>query len=160
MEFRKCSIEGISYGGDVNAIVRVASHIMNINIENYRFNLDGEDFEPRDSIEMHEICPDQDNEVKNSIFDDAKTMRNLGSGAIKGFNFRDDRLMNKMWVHGSNVWDMMMFFRVMALCHTGIPIENGEETGSHKLKYEAESPEEVTFLIAAQEFGFQFCKRT
>ncbi|CAH1442208.1 unnamed protein product [Lactuca virosa] len=79
MEFRKCSIEGISYGGDVNAIVRVASHIMNINIENYRFNLDGEDFEPRDSIEMHEICPDQDNEVKNSIFDDAKTMRNLGS---------------------------------------------------------------------------------
>ncbi|CAH1415134.1 unnamed protein product [Lactuca virosa] len=157
MEFRKCSIEGISYGGDVNAIVRAASHRMNINIESYRFNIDGEDSTPRDSIEMHEIYSDQDNEVKNSVLDDAKSMRNLG---IKGFNFRDDRLMNKMWVHGSNVWDMMMFFRVMALCHTGIPVENGEETGSHKLKYEAESPEEVTFLIAAQEFGFQFCKRT
>ncbi|CAI9274898.1 unnamed protein product [Lactuca saligna] len=157
MEFRKCSIEGISYGGDVNAIVRAASHRMNINIESYRFNIDAEDSTPRDSIEMHEICTDQDNEVHNSVLDDAKTTRNLG---IKGFNFRDDRLMNKMWVHGSNVWDMMMFFRVMALCHTGIPVENGEETGSHKLKYEAESPEEVTFLIAAQEFGFQFCKRT
>ncbi|KAL7602775.1 hypothetical protein Lser_V15G15756 [Lactuca serriola] len=81
IEFRKCSIEGISYGVDVNAIVRAASHRMNINIDSYRFNLVGEDSEPRDSIEMHEIFPDQDNEVKNNIFDDAKTMRNLGSGA-------------------------------------------------------------------------------
>ncbi|CAH1428136.1 unnamed protein product [Lactuca virosa] len=66
MEFKKCSIEGISYGVDVNAIVHATSHRMNINIDSYRFNLDGEDFEPRDSIEMHEICPDQDNEVKKS----------------------------------------------------------------------------------------------
>ncbi|KAI3501644.1 hypothetical protein L1887_29567 [Cichorium endivia] len=159
MEFRKCSIEGISYGGNVTEIVRAASQRMNIDIESYRFNLDGDESTPRDSIEMHEICPDQNSETKDSL-DDLQTMRNLGSIAIKGFNFRDDRLMNKMWVHGSNIWDKMMFFRVMALCHTGIPVENGEHTDNHKLKYEAESPEEVTFLIAAQEFGFRFFKRT
>ncbi|KAI3728061.1 hypothetical protein L6452_16689 [Arctium lappa] len=156
MEFRKCSIEGISYGGDVNEIVRAASQRMNIDIESYRFNLDGADSTPRDSIEMVEISSDQNKIDLNA----EKGIQNLGVMAIKGFNFRDDRLMNKMWLHGSNVWDMIMFFRVMALCHTGIPVENGEETSSHKLKYEAESPEEVTFLIAAQEFGFQFCRRT
>ena len=52
---------------------------------------------------------------------------------------------------------MTMFFRVMALCHTGIVVET---EGSHTFQYEAESPEEVTFLAAAQEFGFQFWKRT
>ncbi|KVH95088.1 HAD-like domain-containing protein [Cynara cardunculus var. scolymus] len=156
MEFRKCSIEGITYGGDVNEIVRAASQRMNIDIESYRFNLDGADSTPRDSIEMVEISSDQNKIDLNT----EKGIQNLGVTAIKGFNFIDDRLMNKRWLHGSNVWDMIMFFRVMALCHTGIPVENCEGTTSHKLKYEAESPEEVTFLIAAQEFGFQFCRRT
>lgn len=45
----------------------------------------------------------------------------------------------------------------MSLCHTGIPVEGDQ---NHKLKYEAESPEEVSFLIAAQEFGFQFFQRS
>ncbi|KAK9052922.1 hypothetical protein SSX86_029552 [Deinandra increscens subsp. villosa] len=158
MEFRKCSIEGVSYGGDVNEIVRAASQRMNIDIQSYRFNLDGDDSTPRDSMETVEISSDHVNESKNSILDGEHDMKNLGG--IKGFNFGDKRLMNKMWIHGSNVWDMMMFFRVMALCHTGIPVENEGQSGNHRLKYEAESPEEVTFLIAAQEFGFQFCRRT
>ncbi|XP_076912027.1 putative phospholipid-transporting ATPase 4 [Bidens hawaiensis] len=160
MEFRKCSIEGVSYGGDVNEIVRAASQRMNIDINSYRYNLDGDESTPRDSIEMVEMSSDQVVELKNSILDGEHDMKNVGVTGIKGFNFRDKRLMNRMWVHGSNVWDMMMFFKVMCLCHTGIPIENDEQEGSYKLKYEAESPEEVTFLIAAQEFGFQFCKRT
>ncbi|KAD3641546.1 hypothetical protein R6Q59_004164 [Mikania micrantha] len=160
MEFRKCSIEGTSFGGDVNEIVRAASQRMNIDIESFRFNLEGDDSTPRDSMEMVEISSDNVNGSKNSILDGEHDIKNLGGTGIKGFNFRDKRLMNKMWVNRSNVWDIMMFFRVMALCHTGIPVENEEQSGSHKLKYEAESPEEVTFLIAAQEFGFQFCRRT
>ncbi|KAG2689641.1 hypothetical protein I3760_09G147800 [Carya illinoinensis] len=76
---------------------------------------------------------------------------------IKGFNFRDDRLMNNRWIHRSNLYDVIMFFRVMALCHTGIPVEANQ---TDKLKYEAESPEEVAFLVASQEFAFQFFRRT
>nr|KAJ0215103.1 hypothetical protein LSAT_V11C300119910 [Lactuca sativa] len=45
----------------------------------------------------------------------------------------------------------------MALCHTGIAVET---EGINKLHYEAESPKEVTFLYVAQEFGYQFWKRT
>ena len=65
--------------------------------------------------------------------------------------------MNKNWIHGSNLLEITMFFRVMALCHTGIPVEDDK---TNKLRYEAESPEEVAFLITSQEFGFQFCRRT
>ncbi|KAG0500498.1 hypothetical protein HPP92_000570 [Vanilla planifolia] len=45
----------------------------------------------------------------------------------------------------------------LAVCHTAIP-ELNEETGS--FNYEAESPDEGAFLVAAREFGFEFFKRT
>ncbi|KAK3432485.1 hypothetical protein EUGRSUZ_E04363 [Eucalyptus grandis] len=51
----------------------------------------------------------------------------------------------------------MVACRLMALCHPGIPIEDDR---ADKLKFEAESPDEVAFLITYQEFSFQFCKRT
>ncbi|PWA36804.1 P-type ATPase, HAD-like domain protein [Artemisia annua] len=133
MEFRKCSIDGISYGDNVDEeIVGAAPH------------------DPAgQNIEMGEISSHPITETK-------KSAANLGETNIRGFNFRDARFTNNTWLHGSDVWDIMMFLRLMALCHTGIPV-NDEQP---KLTYEAESPEEVTFLIAAQEFGFQFCRRT
>ncbi|KAK4361406.1 hypothetical protein RND71_020358 [Anisodus tanguticus] len=166
MEFRKCSIEGISYGGEITEIDLAASRRMNIEVERYRFSLGGYDPSGR-SLEMFEFSMadqaaekmvlglEQGTETPNTTTPRNSITRR--DSIIKGFNFRDDRLMDKMWINRSNVSDMMMFFRVMALCHTGIPIEDEK---SEKLKYEAESPEEVSFLIAAQEFGFKFCSRT
>lgn len=164
MEFRKCSIEGISYGGDTTEIDLAASRRMNIEVERYRFSLDGSDSTSR-SMEMFEISAENSSADKVNLAND---MENFGAGNsgysgpgkeadIKGFNFRDGRLLRKLWIHRSEISNMMMFFRVMALCHTGIPIEDSQ---SGKLKYEAESPEEVCFLIAAQEFGFIFSQRT
>uniref|UniRef100_A0A803MXJ7 Phospholipid-transporting ATPase n=1 Tax=Chenopodium quinoa TaxID=63459 RepID=A0A803MXJ7_CHEQI len=49
------------------------------------------------------------------------------------------------------------FFRVMAICHTVIPVMD-EETGS--LSYEAESPDEAALVISARELGFEFYERT
>lgn len=76
---------------------------------------------------------------------------------IKGFNFEDDRIMNGNWTQEPNSGTILMFFRILALCHTAIP-ELNEETGG--FTYEAESPDEGSFLVAAREFGFEFCKRT
>ncbi|CBI34914.3 unnamed protein product, partial [Vitis vinifera] len=46
------------------------------------------------------------------------------------------------------------FFRVLAICHTAIPdINEGE------ISYEAESPDEAAFVIAARELGFEFFSR-
>ncbi|KAE9467934.1 hypothetical protein C3L33_00154, partial [Rhododendron williamsianum] len=50
---------------------------------------------------------------------------------------------------------ILLFFRILAICHTAIP-EANEETGG--FNYEAESPDEGAFLVAAREFGFEFVK--
>ncbi|WVZ19746.1 hypothetical protein V8G54_007068 [Vigna mungo] len=72
---------------------------------------------------------------------------------IKGFNFTDERIMNGNWVNEP----FADFFRLLAICHTAIP-EVDEETGN--VSYEAESPDEAAFVIAAGEVGFKFYKRT
>nr|DAD18655.1 TPA_asm: hypothetical protein HUJ06_020118 [Nelumbo nucifera] len=64
--------------------------------------------------------------------------------------------MDGNWLKEPNS-DTILFFRILALCHTTIPKLN-EETGS--FNYEAESLDEGAFLVADREFGFEFCKRT
>ena len=166
MEFRKCSIAGISYGGDVNEVDLAASKRINADMERYQFSFARSD-SITESFEMLEFSV-ADISIQKAALGGKEDIDNLLTGnsrishagkesVIKGFNFKDDRLTGKSWIWTSNSYDMTMFFRVMALCHTGIPIEE-DQTG--KLKYEAESPEEVAFLIASQEFGFKFLRRT
>ncbi|KAJ0785150.1 putative P-type phospholipid transporter [Helianthus annuus] len=89
---------------------------------------------------------------------EAVTVSKESSGiSIKGFSFEDSRLMNGNWAREANPDVLLLFFRVLALCHTAIP-EFNEETDSYS--YEAESPDEGAFLVAAREFGFEFCRRT
>ncbi|KAJ6718673.1 PHOSPHOLIPID-TRANSPORTING ATPASE 9-RELATED [Salix purpurea] len=76
---------------------------------------------------------------------------------IKGFNFKDERIMDGNWVHEPQARIIEKFFRLLAICHTAIP-DVDEETG--KISYEAESPDEAAFVIAAREIGFEFYKRT
>lgn len=76
---------------------------------------------------------------------------------IKGFNFMDERIMNGNWVRQPNANIIQDFLRVLAVCHTAIP-EVDEST--HKVSYEAESPDEAAFVVAAREFGFEFYERT
>ncbi|XP_017975348.1 PREDICTED: probable phospholipid-transporting ATPase 8 [Theobroma cacao] len=75
--------------------------------------------------------------------------------SVKGFNFRDERIMNGQWVKEPHSDVIQKFFRVLATCHTAVPekIESGE------IVYEAESPDEAAFVIAAKEVGFQFFVR-
>ncbi|CAA7036333.1 unnamed protein product [Microthlaspi erraticum] len=77
--------------------------------------------------------------------------------AVKGFNFRDERVMNGNWVKEMDAVVIQKFFRLLAVCHTVIP-EVHEVTG--KISYEAESPDEAAFVIAARELGFEFFVRT
>ena len=167
MEFRKCSIAGVSYGGDTNEIDLEASKRMNaIDTEALKFSNENVDtrslsfgrfeFSVADIGTQMTVLGSKKSSQKTCKEDSGMSSSRKVSN-IKGFNFRDDRIMNKKWIRNSNAFDMTMFFRVMALCHTGIPVE---DESSDKLKYEAESPEEVAFLIASQEFGFQFFQRT
>ncbi|XP_014509126.1 phospholipid-transporting ATPase 10-like [Vigna radiata var. radiata] len=77
--------------------------------------------------------------------------------SIKGFNFMDERIMNGNWIKEPNSNVIQNFLRLLAVCHTAIP-EVDEVTG--KVSYEAESPDEAAFVIAARELGFEFYERT
>ncbi|KAK1280746.1 putative phospholipid-transporting ATPase 9 [Acorus gramineus] len=77
--------------------------------------------------------------------------------AVKGFNFKDERVMNGNWINEPHADVIQKFFCLLAICHTAIP-EVDEESG--KISYEAESPDEAAFVIAARELGFQFYQRT
>ncbi|KAK4399890.1 putative phospholipid-transporting ATPase 9 [Sesamum angolense] len=79
------------------------------------------------------------------------------NSSVKGFNFDDDRIMNGHWVNEPHSDVIQKFFRLLAICHTAIP-DIDENTG--KVTYEAESPDEAAFVIAARELGFEFFKRT
>ncbi|KAK8940236.1 putative phospholipid-transporting ATPase 9 [Platanthera guangdongensis] len=77
--------------------------------------------------------------------------------SVKGFNFSDDRIMNGNWVNEPHSDVVQKFFRLLAICHTAIPEVN---EALENITYEAESPDEAAFVIAAREIGFQFYKRT
>ncbi|CAN6714240.1 unnamed protein product [Malus baccata var. baccata] len=82
---------------------------------------------------------------------------NEAKSTIKGFNFMDERIMNGKWVNEPRADVIQKFLQLLAICHTAIP-EVDEETG--RVSYEAESPDEAAFVIAAREFGFEFYERT
>ncbi|OMO51953.1 Cation-transporting P-type ATPase [Corchorus capsularis] len=77
--------------------------------------------------------------------------------SVKGFNFVDERMMNGNWRNEPRPDVIQKFLRLLAICHTAIP-EVDEETG--KILYEAESPDEAAFVVAARELGFEFYERT
>ena len=90
-------------------------------------------------------------QLNDDVNDDDSTL------AVKGYNFEDERITNGYWIHEPHSDVIQMFFRLLAICHTAIP-DVDEETG--KVTYEAESPDEAAFVIAARELGFEFYKRT
>ncbi|KVH97516.1 Cation-transporting P-type ATPase [Cynara cardunculus var. scolymus] len=77
--------------------------------------------------------------------------------SVKGYNFEDERITNRRWVHEPHSDVIQKFFRLLAICHTAIP-DVDEDT--RNVTYEAESPDEAAFVIAARELGFEFYKRT
>ncbi|KAI4387562.1 hypothetical protein MLD38_005384 [Melastoma candidum] len=126
MEFIKCTVAGIAYGRGITEVER--------------------------AIDRKKGSPLRNDGVNG----DVDLLSSNAKSSIKGFNFRDDRIMNGNWVNEDNADVIQKFFRVLALCHTAIP-EVDEETG--KVSYEAESPDEAAFVIAAREIGFEFYQR-
>lgn len=93
---------------------------------------------------------------RGEILDEQRDIDSVESREpVKGFNFRDERIMNQQWVHEPCPDYIEKFFRVLALAHTAVP----EVLYLGKIFYEAESPDEAAFVIAAREVGFQFLKK-
>lgn len=132
MEFVKCSIGGIPYGRGMTEVEKALA----------RRGENGE------SEVVDGVSSDFSGQNSDAV-DSQKP--------IKGFNFRDERIMNGRWVNEPRPDIIQRFFRVLAICHTAIPDVDKE---SGEISYEAESPDEAAFVIAARELGFEFFART
>ncbi|PWZ06246.1 putative phospholipid-transporting ATPase 9 [Zea mays] len=126
MEFIKCSIAGTAYGKGVTEVERAMAMRKGASL---------------------------DDDIENGDYKDKK---NHNSPHVKGFNFKDPRIMDGNWIHEPNKDMIRDFFRLLAICHTCI----AEIDENEKVSYEAESPDEAAFVIAARELGFEFYKRS
>jgi phospholipid-translocating ATPase len=133
MEFIKCSVAGVAYGRVVTEVEQAIGSISN------------------SSPMIHEHV----NRLERVTVDTKEAHDR--KEPIKGFNFVDERIMNGNWVNEPRADVIQKFFRLLAVCHTAIP-EVDDETG--RVTYEAESPDEAAFVIAAREVGFTFYKRS
>ncbi|XP_072972550.1 probable phospholipid-transporting ATPase 8 [Typha angustifolia] len=130
MEFLKCSIAGVAYGSGSSEVGKVLGG-----------GKDGE-------LLQQKGLPSSFKGHNHST---------VPIRPVKGFNFTDDRLMNGQWVKEPHSEVIQNFFRVLAICHTAIPVVNKK---SVEISYEAESPDEAAFVTAARELGFEFFQRT
>ncbi|XP_068651684.1 probable phospholipid-transporting ATPase 4 [Aristolochia californica] len=155
MDFLKCSITGVSYGFRSSEVEIAAAKLIaaDLNGQNPQVSVPVES--PRDGASWAETGTSLTEIALDSGL--SPKVEKSQKPQIKGFSFEDDRLMGGNWLREVNSDVILLFCRILALCHTAIP-ELNEETGS--FNYEAESPDEGAFLVAAREFGFEFCKRT
>ncbi|KAK6268217.1 hypothetical protein QUC31_012377 [Theobroma cacao] len=145
MDFLRCSIAGTAYGVRSSEVELAAAQQMAIDLE---------DQDVERSTVSRQKGKQQEIELETVVT--SKDEKNYKS-PIKGFSFEDSRIMKGNWLKEPKADIIKLFFRTLAICHTAIP-ELNEETGSYT--YEAESPDEGAFLVAAREFGFEFFKRT
>lgn len=130
MEFLKCSIAGVDYGSASVEVEKPVTIGTDVGVLKLQDSLA--------TLEGH--------------VDTATTRK-----SVKGFNFTDDRLLQGQWVKAAHPDIIQMFFRVLAICHSAVPALNSK---SGEVSYEAESPDEAAFVVAARELGFEFYKRT
>ncbi|XP_058179780.1 probable phospholipid-transporting ATPase 4 isoform X2 [Rhododendron vialii] len=143
MDFLKCSIAGMAYGTRFSEVELAAARQMALNVDNQVFESTPKSGMDVSEIELETVVTCKDEKYQKP--------------PINGFSFEDSRLMYGNWSKEPNADVILLFFRILAICHTAIP-EANEKTGG--FTYEAESPDEGAFLVAAREFGFEFCKRT
>ncbi|KAK9104462.1 hypothetical protein Scep_021306 [Stephania cephalantha] len=131
MEFVKCTIAGTAYGHGVTEVESAMARRRN-----------GGSLEIED--QLSNLTGDKGDGVDLTK-------------SIKGFNFLDERIMNGNWVKEPHSDVIRLFFFILATCHTVIP-EVDKESGD--IHYEAESPDEAAFVVAAREIAFEFYERT
>ncbi|AES67819.1 putative phospholipid-translocating ATPase [Medicago truncatula] len=154
MDFLKCSIAGTSYGVRSSEVELAAAKQMATDLEEEDSDLSNFPMQKKGKAPWENVGRAEEIELETIVTSkDGEDQR----PAIKGFGFDDNRLMNGNWSKDPNAEVILLFFRILAVCHTAIPELNEE---SNSCTYEAESPDEGAFLVAAREFGFEFYRRT
>ncbi|XP_061371073.1 probable phospholipid-transporting ATPase 4 [Gastrolobium bilobum] len=154
MDFLKCSIAGTAYGARSSEVELAAAEQMASDLEEQDLDLSNFPMPKKSKVPLKNVRKAEEIELETVVTSKGDEGRRP---SIKGFGFEDNRLMNGNWSKEPKTDVLLLFFRILAVCHTAIP-ELNEETDS--CTYEAESPDEGAFLVAAREFGFEFYRRT
>ncbi|KAJ3235827.1 hypothetical protein HDU81_011406 [Chytriomyces hyalinus] len=138
MEFRKCSINGVVYGGSYKAAPELSN---------------GQSINTKDNT-MQEARKVMETDMRNELsrlFDTKYLSENL--------SFVDTVLPRHLQENGEQARKIREFFTLLAVCHTVLVEKpDGDEKPNH-IEYRAQSPDEAALVAAARDVGFAFLKR-
>ncbi|KAJ7560113.1 hypothetical protein O6H91_04G114100 [Diphasiastrum complanatum] len=145
MDFCRCTIGGTSYGVGQTE-VEIAAHRLGMSLGKVHAN--------EKPLEEYQ----QQADGKQAVDEASDNISTQNRPKVKSFNFFDTRLLGGNWMKKDDAATIRIFFQILSLCHTAIP--EGSPDDPSCVQYRAESPDETALVIAAQQFGFFFNKRT
>lgn len=154
MEYRKCTINGVSYGiatteATMGAMKRQQSH-HNFSPNDNDINMEDLDFNPPDTTQMDQL--------RKEMFE---KQANLFPNTHIGPNptFVDPKLFEDLEDQTSpQATAITHFYQSLALCHTVIADRPDPENPDY-IEYKAQSPDEAALVATARDMGFSFLRR-
>ncbi|OBZ89260.1 Phospholipid-transporting ATPase DNF1 [Choanephora cucurbitarum] len=150
MEFRRCTINGVSYGlGDTEAAVGAK-----LRDDDEQGGGNGGDVALESAKISSQIDLDKARvemlEKQSSLFDHKYLNPNS--------TFVDPQLFDDIGAQDQHSQTLVHFFSALALCHTVIP-EIPDEDKPNEIEYKAQSPDEAALVATARDMGFTFVAR-
>ncbi|CEP18412.1 hypothetical protein [Parasitella parasitica] len=159
MEYRKCTINGVSYGvatteATMGALKRQQSQ------HNFRQSEVRDDAQSSGSDPIKNIGPDADEmeAMKAAMFGkQAALYKNPHIGEHP--TFVDPKLFDDLQDKSSKqATAITHFYQTLALCHTAIA-ERPDKDNPDRIDYKAQSPDEAALVATARDLGFAFLGR-
>ncbi|KAG2220443.1 hypothetical protein INT45_004185 [Circinella minor] len=158
MEFRKCTIDGISYGQGVTeaslgAEKRLQGTIHEKNVSNSLPLHDNESSlsMPQEELDEMEKIKKEMYQKQQSLFENTHIGHHPTFGDLQFFDDLKDP-------NSHHAMAMIHFMSALALCHTVIA-ERPEEENPNYIEYRATSPDEAALVATARDLGFVFLGR-
>ncbi|CAG8528415.1 16324_t:CDS:2 [Acaulospora colombiana] len=137
MEFKRCTINGVSYGQGETDATRGAK----LAEPSSAITEDGFDLEAEKKLMLQEM---------SKIFENRYVSSNV--------TFIDSKLFQDLRSEGEQAKAIQDFFSALALCHT-VLVERPDENNPFKIDYKAQSPDEAALVGCARDVGFVFLER-
>ncbi|KAI7902367.1 uncharacterized protein BX663DRAFT_510883 [Cokeromyces recurvatus] len=153
MEFRKCTINGTSYG--IAATTEATLGALKRQQREYDAGSDDTDEIDMDELSMHEPDTIEMEKLKQLMLDkQAALFKNPYIGSHP--TFVDPSLFDDLVGETKQSTAITHFFQTLALCHTAIA---DHDVNERRIDYKAQSPDEAALVATARDMGFVFLGR-
>ncbi|KAI7888933.1 uncharacterized protein EV154DRAFT_604382 [Mucor mucedo] len=147
MEFRKCTINGVSYGlGDTEAAIGAKLREDDNTADNPAFQDSAKISNQLDLEKARAEMLKKQSELFNHKYINPHS------------TFVDPKLYDDIAAQDEHSQSLVHFFSALALCHTVIP-EVPNPDFPNQIEYKAQSPDEAALVATARDMGFTFVAR-